>query len=194
MTFYELEKRCKKRKFVKYVVLIFLLLIISGSLYYLFSKKVEALKTKKQINIKQKIKDKNISKSKKVKKEIIILPSIDLNVDKNIDLNKSKIKKNIKKTEKKLKKSIIKTENLPSFQTCISIAKKYFEQKDYENALKWAKYANIQNKKNALSWIITAKILYKMGKKQEAIKLLKIYNSYYNNKEIKKLIKEYDEK
>jgi len=33
-----------------------------------------------------------------------------------------------------------------------------------------------------------------MGKKQEAIKLLKIYNSYYNNKEIKNLLKEYDEK
>ena len=118
------------------------------------------------------------------------MPLIDLNIT-----QKSVFKNKIIKNKKQLKKEVIlQTTNLPSYKTCISIALKYLDQKDYRNALKWAKYANIQNKKDPKSWIVSAKALYFLGNKNAAIKLLKIYNSYYNNKEIQKFIKEINDK
>jgi len=196
MTFYELEKKCKRRRFLKFLFLLFVIfIIIIGTMLY-FNFTVEAEKDKQTIKKqktvlkkKEKIK-KNISLQTQTK-QILLLPYIDLNIT---EKKVSKTKK-IKKMKKENNTSIIlKTQTLPSFDTCISIARKYLESRDYKNALKWAKNANIQNRKDPLSWIISAKALYHMGKKHEAVKLLKIYNSYYNNKEIKKLIKEYNEK
>jgi len=194
MTFYELEKKCKRKRFLKFLFLLFVIFIIAIGIGVYFNFINKAVKEKKIVK-KQKTVLKKKEKTKKNKttqtKQILLLPYIDLNIT---EKKVSKTKK-VKKTKKENNTSIIlKTQNLPSFDTCIAIAKKYLERKDYKNALKWAKNANIQNKKNPLSWIISAKALYYMGKKQKAIKLLKIYNSYYNNKEIKNLLKEYDEK
>ncbi len=175
MTFYELEKECKKRRFKVIVLLILILLFIAGLVFY-FQKKPFM---KKQIS-------KKIEHKKTIKKKVNqLLPIIDLNIT-------QEHKKNIK--PKITKKNIIQSTNIPSFKTCLNLAKSYFEKKDYKNALKWAKLANKQDKKNPMPWIISAKALYKLGKKQEAIRLLKIYDTYYNNKEIKNLIKDFNEK
>jgi len=196
MTFYELEKKCKRRRFFKFVFLLSIIFIIVAGIRIYFNLTNKTVKEKKIVKKQTTVLKKKENKENKNThiKQTLLLPYIDLNItDKKVSKTK-KIKK-IKKIKKENNTSIVlKTQNLPSFDTCISIAKKYLESRDYKNALKWAKNANIQNKKNPLSWIISAKALYHMGKKQEAVKLLKIYNSYYNNKEIKNLLKEYNEK
>ena len=213
MTFYELEKKCKKKKFTRITGLFFILAIFIVFIVFLSYRMPKFVKSESnEKNISKRISQDNIKKHKKQPKatkqfkEIIILPSIDLNItNKNTEKNKSsnninikhKLKSKTQNTKAEISghnKVIIKAENIPSFKTCISIAEKYLQMKDYQNALKWAKYANIQNKKDPISWIISAKALYFSGKKQEAVKLLKIYDSYYNNKEIKNLIKEWGDK
>jgi len=216
MTFYELEKICKRRRFIKRVVLFSIFLVIFVLISILIFKKInnqylkkEVIKPlgKKELNKSKKIvvevKEIKVNKTKKVdepikkvKENIKFLPQIDLNeslIEKK-EVIKKEIKKSPKKEENKTKKIILTSEVLPSFDSCILLAKKYLQNGDYKSAFTWAKNANIQNKKNPLSWIISAKALYKMGKRDEAIKLLKVYNSYYNNKEVKKLLKEWGEK
>ena len=201
MTFYELEKECKRRRIKVFIIIVFLILLfISGGLYLymnlykqkqIVSKKIEI---KKVLSKSKEINTTNIKNN--IQKPAKLLPVIDLNI--STDMNNSNIAYVKQKT--KIKKSsdkqsiILQSKILPSFDTCIHLARKYLNEKDYENALKWAKLANIQDKKNPISWIISAKSLYKMGKKEKALKLLKIYNSYYNNKDIKKLIKEFNAK
>ena len=194
MTFYELEKICKKRKifFILSVFMFVILIILIFLGIILFKQKSTFIKKEhKKIVIKKENKRVKNKHTKKIKKDIRYLPLIDLNI-KEVNVN---VKSNNKKVSKKENNNslIIKTEKLPSFNTCIELSKEYFKNKDYKDALKWAKLANLQNKKNPLSWIIAAKSLYQLGKKKEAIKLLKIYNSYYNNKEIEKLLKEFNE-
>ncbi len=55
------------------------------------------------------------------------------------------------------------------------LAKLYYAQKDYQNALKWAYTVNNLDK-NA-GWVIFAKALFKSGKKDEAIKVLEAYKA-----------------
>ena len=93
------------------------------------------------------------------------------------------------KPKEELEKKNIKSKDLPPYETCIKLAKEYYEKGDYKQALKWAKNANIQDNTKASSWVITAKTLYKIGKKDEAVKLLEIYYSYTQDEKVKELIK-----
>jgi len=197
MTFYELEKKCKERrrkKIIFFLVGILFAGIIGAGIYYLIhiSKPTTAIK---KTNPQKKENVKPVT-NKREKEEL--KPIIDLNIKEPAIKPKEPVKiKKTKPAQKKeetssVKKSsfIIETNSLPSFATCIALAKKYYAKKDYKNALKWAKYANIQNKKDPQSWIISAKSLYKMGKKKEALKVLNVYYSYTGSPEIKKLIEE----
>ena len=184
MTFLELEKKCKKRRLLRSIKVLFLLLIILNISYFsyeFFFKNKEI----KKINYikKEEIKEKNVSTHKEVissKKEV---PTLKLFLDFNITSDKNEIKK-VTKDEKIIKKNIktkkelnkeqvakpfIKTTTLPPFDKCILLANKYYKKGNYKEALKWAKNANIQNNKKAISWILSAKILNKIGKKEEAI-------------------------
>ena len=143
----------------------------------------EENKTKKDIKNRQNIK-KEIKNGQSLKK--------DLKKSKNINKEQS-YKKNIKTTESNFTKSFIKTILLPSFDTCILLANKYYKEGNYKEALKWAKNANIQDNKKAISWILSAKILNKMGKKKEAIELLKLYYNYNKDNQIKKLMEQLSE-
>jgi tetratricopeptide (TPR) repeat protein len=117
-----------------------------------------------------------------------------------LDLNKT-LKSNIKKVDVKISgpsskpeknenKPAIKTSVLPSYETCINLAEKYLKSGDYTEALQWAKNANVQNKDDARSWIVSAEALSKMNKKNEALKLLKIYYNYHKDERVKKLMGE----
>ncbi|WP_024790886.1 MULTISPECIES: CDC27 family protein [unclassified Lebetimonas] len=187
MTFYELEKECKKRKrnsFLLLMFLIFLMLSIGLSAYYFSFKKDKKIKKTENKKIKKVQKTKKI---KKIKKTEILKPIIDLNI--SVDEAKKKIKKEVNNTKIiKSKKELLNISTLPSFETCITLAKNYYKNGDYENALKWAKNANLQNKNKPESWIIVAKSLYKLNQKQKAIKILKIYYDYTKNKDILNLI------
>ena len=208
MTFLELEKKCKKRRLLRSIKVLFLLLIILNISYFsyeFFFKNKEI----KKINYieKEEIKEKNVSTHKEVissKKEV---PTLKLFLDFNITSDKNEIKK-VTKDEKMIKKNIktkkelnkeqvtkpfIKTTTLPPFDKCILLANKYYKEGNYKEALKWAKNANIQNNKKAISWILSAKSLHKMGKKEKAIELLQAYYNYSKDEEIKKLMEQLNE-
>jgi len=215
MTFYELEKECKKRRkhfFIKFFLILLLFILVISVAYYLFYYKNNLTKKERPIQKIKKVehqqskinlkKDKNITNKEKVKKYMsnnVPIIKFDLNLK---ELNDTDVKtitnNNITKTHKEKKElnkskladnqKILTINNLPSYDTCIKLAKNFYKIGDYKNALKWAKSANIQNNTLAESWILTAKSLYKLHKKDEAIKILKIYYKYTKNKQILNLI------
>jgi tetratricopeptide (TPR) repeat protein len=221
MTFLELEKARKKRRLFKLFkyILIFFVLIGGIGFYYIYNVKnifsANEENTKKSINkqINKNIihadKNKTIKKHQnaQIKKQISKLNLIlDLNITEPLKTNKTKkiynsktndeigIKNNkILNTNKTNKIFQIKSETLPSYETCMALAKKYYKEGNYNDALKWAKNANIQDNKKPESWIISAKSLFKLGKKQQALKILNIYYNYHKDKEVKKLMREFNE-
>ncbi|AII14753.1 hypothetical protein CIG1485E_0915 [Campylobacter iguaniorum] len=54
----------------------------------------------------------------------------------------------------------------------IMLANEYYKQNDYQNAMKWAFIINNIDANKAEGWIIFAKAKYKMGKKDDALKVL----------------------
>ena len=212
MTFLELEKKCKKRRLLRNIKILFLLLIILNVSYFSYELFFKDKDIKKITYIKkEKIKGENISTNKEVvlnkKENTKEIPTLKLFLDFNITSDKNEIKK-VTKDEKMIKKNIktkkelnkeqvtkpfIKTTTLPPFDKCILLANKYYKEGNYKEALKWAKNANIQNNKKAISWILSAKSLHKMGKKEEAIKLLKLYYNYNKDEKVKKLMEQLSE-
>jgi tetratricopeptide (TPR) repeat protein len=209
MTFFELERECKKRK-IKRIFYFVIFILISAFVVFLIVMKLinkpklhreNKIVNKKEINQtkvvhKQKIKkEQKINKVKEVKKvkkdknitskpQKLLKPIIYLDIQDSEKI----IKNNKKKKEINISKSILNVSTLPSFETSIKLAQEYFKEGDYKNALKWAKNANIQNKKDPRSWIIVAKSLYKLGEKDKAIKVLQIYFDYTRDKKILKII------
>jgi tetratricopeptide (TPR) repeat protein len=191
MTFFELEKECKKRKrrFILFFLLILLfvcLIIVFGIKFFIKEKKLshKTDKVKIENHPVKKINHISIQNDKK-DKQMVLKPIIDLNISYINKASKKSVKKETKinKTDK-----IFNISTLPSFETCIKLADEYFKNKDFENALKWAKNANIQNKKDPRSWIIVSLSLYKLGKKDKALQILQVYYDYTKNKDILKLI------
>ena len=203
MNFLELERKCKKRrvfKILKLILLLFFLSFITLGAYFLYKNDFLLIKDQEQKlaknSIKEKIENKKSDKMLELKFETnfqeLYQSYKNRIIPKSNEENKLKreTKKEVVEKKDKVKEAIvIKSKNLPSYDVCIKLAKEYYEKGDYKQALKWAKNANIQDNKRAGSWIITAKTLYKMGKKDEAIKLLEIYYSYTKNEKIKSLIK-----
>ena len=209
MTFLELEKECKKRKLFrifKITVLVLTVTGVAGFGYVFFQnkqiKKPKPLKNENNITERKTVKkEKTVNKPKKQKplhKEKLKL-IIDLNIsdvkEKKTDRIKPSKQLNLKDKTTEIKKTEVslKTTTLPSFQTCIKLSQKYYNEKNYKEALKWAKNANLQNNKNPLSWIMSAKALYKLGKKKEALKILKIYYNYHKDEKVKRLMGELNE-
>jgi len=212
MTFPELEKACKKRRLRKILGVFFVLIIITGGAFAVY---IQVLKTdtveKKQkppvitsVTKEQKKPKPEIKKNKTVQEEIKkpkeeLKLIIDLNISSAKKLNKTSKKPVPVKTEQKKSENLsnskkIQTKTLPSYETCIALAKSYYEKGEYKKALNWAKNANIQNKEKPDSWILSAKALYKLGKKDEALKILKIYYNYHKDEKVKKLMGGLDEK
>ena len=207
-------------RFIKFsasilVVLIGVFLIINYSNinqknFKLFKTKnisTSSLAAKKIVDINKTTK-KIEKENKKVEK---IEPIIDLNlsgVKSNSITSQTEIIKNKKTSEKAIKNKtdintkpieneifknkILKTIKLPSFDTCIALSKKYYEEGNYKESLKWAKNANMLDKKKAISWIMSAKALYKLGQKEKAVKILKIYYNYNKDKKVKELINKWE--
>ena len=225
MTFLELERRCKIRRFFKVLKIVLLVIIILS--IFLFLNKNSFLKNQKTISdvkekkVEKKVEYKNIEKIEQENVEIsekkdvenknsqILELTFEVNFEKLYKSYKNNISSKLKKEnklkeenktaktsekvdkskEEQLEKKPIKLKELPPYEICIKLAKEYYEKGDYKQALEWAKKANMQDNTKASSWIITAKTLYKIGKKDEAIKLLKIYHSYTQDEKVKELIK-----
>jgi len=212
MTFPELEKACKKRRLFKILRLIlFLLFFAAASLSFVYFKTKNGLTernvTKSNIETKKDFKEKNATKAAKIKiknlqkqkkvQELKLIIDLNVSEKKPVVQKTNNVQKNSKKTEKTVQKPVekasISSKTLPSYSTCIALAEKYYKQGDYKKALKWAKNANIQNNKKPESWILSAKALYKLGKKQSALNILKIYYNYHKDEKVKKLMGEINE-
>ncbi|WP_456479674.1 CDC27 family protein [Nautilia sp.] len=214
MTFLELEKECRKRRFKKRAVFFSLFFSAAAAVYFLTGLNLKTTENKpllkkevKKVNYskiskpEKPVNKKHVQKKTDVKKDSP--PKLKLFIDLNITENREK--RAVKKENKKIKenKKTVKPENkkteksfsltartLPSYKTCISLSEKFYKKGDYKNALKWAKNANVQDNKKAESWILSAKSLYKLGKKAEALKILQIYYNYHKDEKVKKLMGE----
>ena len=199
---------------LKYVLLALVIIVLLIVAYLYFNKesahtKIEKSKSKPIISkpIKQKIlpthkviKDKNISKpesTKKLKTEKIPTFKAIINLD-MIDFKKEdhKIKqknqtKNIKLVKTKKEESarvIISTKVVPSFETSFKLMNLYFKDEDYIKSKEWAIKASKIKPQNEDVWRIYALSLYKLNKKNEAIKVLKIYLKYKQSIKIEKTL------
>jgi tetratricopeptide (TPR) repeat protein len=204
MTFLELEKKCRQRKIKKLVLYLGLFFIFAAAVflvvknYYTASNKPKnmpetkkpAVKTHKPVQAPKKAN--SVTYKKPVAKEKKINLILDLNITEPVKQQKEN--NQTKKVLPAVKKQVlIQSTTLPSFATCIALSKQYYSKGRYEEALKWAKNANIQNKKSADSWIMSAKSLYALGHKEKAVEILEIYYNYHKDDKIKELLREYNE-
>ena len=107
------------------------------------------------------------------------------------------------KSSTKLSDNIIKTKKMTleqlqklfasrkSYDLAIKIAQAYYHKGAYTKALEWARRANKLDRQKEEAWILYAKTLYKLGKKQKAKQLLKVFLDYKDSQEAKQLLKKW---
>lgn len=72
----------------------------------------------------------------------------------------------------------------------ILLSQKYYDEGDYENAMKWSFTVNSIDKDRIEGWIIFAKSKYKIGKKNDALKVLDAVKEKQPSDEIDSLIRQ----
>jgi tetratricopeptide (TPR) repeat protein len=137
----------------------------------MLSPNVDFFKTKKRENITKKITPKEeISK----KSEVLL----------HVNVKKLKSEDTLLKRFKEAK----------DFDSAMGLAYLYFKKKNFEKSIYWSKKASKLNSSEESSWLIYAKSKKAIGKKDEAIKALRLYLEYFSSSEIKKLLKLYRDK
>ncbi len=141
-------------------------------------------------------------------KPTIILPKIEKQAAKNNKINKKIIKKtDVPKIEKQLPamqekkkinitvKSLKDEESLlkenqanESFETTLNLSKYYFKKSKYEKAILWSKKANRYKSSSFEPWLIYAKAKIKQNKKDEAIKAVETFLSYFDSDDARKFL------
>lgn len=81
----------------------------------------------------------------------------------------------------------------PSYSKAIEIAKAYYAKNNYSNALKWALKANEIDSSDETSWEIFALSNEALGKKEQAIKALRVYLEARASQKLEKLLKQMEE-
>jgi len=148
-------------------------------------------KTKKRVYTSKKIKPHEptiaATKVKKIEKKVV---KIKQETPKEIVKYKPKEKKNssINETIRFLTQRFNEHQ---SYEDALRIAEAYYDLKDYKKAIKWAVEANTINPSDDKSWILFAKSEMAIGKKNEAIKVLRAYLDSYYSKEAKILLQRY---
>ncbi|BBG65683.1 transformation system protein [Hydrogenimonas sp.] len=69
------------------------------------------------------------------------------------------------------------------------IAQSYYKKGDYKEALKWSVTANSLDPSSEETWLVYARSKVKLGRKEEAIKALRIYLNQYNSRRAKSYLK-----
>jgi len=147
-------------------------------------KKIDNPKKEKNVTIQKIIKEKNITKP-------IIQPVLELKIDfdniKPLETNKAIIQNPKTLKQVKHKSSIVQNETI-TFLKALTLAKKYYENADYENSIKWCKLASKIDNNDERIWKLYALNLEKIGQKEKAIKVLKTYLKYKNSLDLKYLL------
>jgi len=108
---------------------------------------------------------------------------------------KPKIIIKVTKEKESLKNLIDNYQLSPDYSTAIKITKIYFKHKNYKKSIEWAKKANEINPEDSKSWLLYAKSLVKLGKRNRARLLLENYLKVYgNNQEITNYLRSLNER
>jgi hypothetical protein len=92
------------------------------------------------------------------------------------------------KERKNLYSLLTKDKEQNSYQSAIDIAKFYFDEKNYKQAVTWSVKASKKDPKQSLPWIIYAKSKAHLGKTKVAKKALSIYLKHTESKEVRDLL------
>ena len=131
-------------------------------------------------------------KNKPIQKKHITKPKIKVAVKKTI-IKKPRYKSiNIKRknTYKDIEHVITRFKKNNSPALSLFIAKKYYELKEYRNSYNYALITNKINNNIETSWLIFAKSLVKLNKKDNAIKTLKQYIKHSKSNKAEALLDE----
>ncbi len=132
-------------------------------------------------------------------KPTIVIPEIKVLQNKQMVLPKAsvikekKIEKTVVKPKKKFLIQVRSLENKASllkddktsenFDTTLKLSIYYFKKSKFEKAIKWSKKANHYKPSSFEPWLIYAKAKIKQGKKEEAIKAVETFLSYFSSQE-----------
>ena len=100
----------------------------------------------------------------------------------------------IQKEEVSLKELEDLFQSAPTASKALVIAKRYYRQKKYTKAATWALKANQLDKSNEESWLLFAKALAKLGKREQALNLLGIYYKKTHSPKAYMLLKQIKER
>jgi len=92
------------------------------------------------------------------------------------------------KERKNLYSLLTKDKEQNSYQSAIDIAKFYFDEKNYKQAVIWSVKASKKDPKQSQPWIIYAKSKAHLGKTKVAKKALSIYLKHTESKEVRDLL------
>ncbi|MDX1810181.1 MAG: CDC27 family protein [Sulfurospirillaceae bacterium] len=127
-------------------------------------------------------KDKIQPKVTEVKKDKIVVP------DKNISLKQAD-KIHISVTTMPSEESLIETNSKDEdFDSAFKLAQYYFKNQKYEKAIFYSKKANHFNPTSAKPWLVYARAKIKEHKRDEAIKALETYLSYFSSDDVENLL------
>jgi len=151
--------------------------------------------------IKQKVLKKEVDKTEKYNTVFltptIVIPKIkkpeikSSRIEKKIDIPKAKKQLPIIKEKKKFNIIVKSLENEDSllkknqanenFETTLNLSKYYYKKSKFEKAILWSKKANHYKSSSFKPWLIYAKAKIKQNKKDEAIKAVETFLSYFNS-------------
>lgn len=159
--------------------------------------------------IKQKVSKKEVNKTEKYNTiflaPTIVIPKIKKPESRNNKIALPKVKKQLPvipviKEKKKINIIIKSLENEDSllkknqanenFETTMNLSKYYFKKSKFEKAIFWSKKANHYKPSSFKPWLIYAKSKIKQNKKDEAIKAVETFLSYFNSEAAQKFLQE----
>ncbi len=216
-TFEDLERRStnlNRKKFAKWFLL---LLAVAGIIFLvvanfmgnkkLIKQKITVIKQEKIVPIKPKPQKQQPKPTYNtiLLKPTIVIPKIEKKVKKVQEISKVQkpkeiIREKLKivKEPKKLKievKSLDNEESLlksysgdESFNSALKLSDYYFKNKKYEKAIYYSKKANHYKPSSFKPWLIYAQAKIGQNKKEEAIKAIETFLSYFNSNEAEKLL------
>ena len=149
---------------------------LEGDVHDLVDQDLQALDSLEQksatVTVSEKVKNKAL---KKAKRKGIVITSVEIPG-----------KNTARRSMKSLRKKFYATNNV---KYALEIAERYLGAKQYQRALKWSLIANEVDEKKPESWILFAKTKIKMGKKQDALNVLKAYLKTYSSAKVSRYLK-----
>jgi len=101
---------------------------------------------------------------------------------------KNSMFKHAKASSSQLEDLLLRYKDNKNSKIATHIANSYFQKQNFKDAYRYSLEANELDPSSQASWIVTAKSLFKMNKKKDAVRILRSYLSAYQSKEIKTLL------